>query len=35
MIFNMDIWMTMVCGSIVWGAVWSVWRLIKLKGRGE
>ena len=24
---NMDIWMTLVCGSIVWGALWSLVRI--------
>ena len=27
---NLDIWMMLVCGSIVWGALWSVMELGRL-----
>lgn len=33
MFLSLDIWMTMVCGSIVWGAAWSVWRLVTVPTR--
>ena len=25
---NMDIWMTLVCGSIIWGALWSLAKIV-------
>lgn len=31
--FHMDIWLSLVCGSIAWGALWSAGMLVLNVGR--